>query len=131
MSPLKLDPNEDAQTLVEAIRHYGPISRQQARERLLWSPYRVHKAFQKALLDRRIVLLCHFHTLRHGNPVPVYDIPPGRQELVNGRFCACIPGFKRKKDSKPMPRKPDPVPAWPLKVTRFNPNFLPWLVGDS
>src|SRR3990167_524700 len=131
MPPLKLDTNEDAQTLAEAIRHYGPMSRQQVRERLLWSPYRVYKAFRMALQGGRIVLLCHFHTPRHGNPVNVYDVLSGRQELIKGRFCDCIPGSKRKKESKPMPRKPDPVPAWPLKVTRFDPNFLPWLLGES
>src|SRR3990167_3945457 len=121
----KLNPLEDAQALTDAIRRHGPMSRQQVRERLLWSLYRVCKAFQTALRDGRIVVLCHFHTLRHGNPVNVYDVLPGRQELVKGRFCDCIPGSRRKKDSKPMPRKPDPVPAWPLKVARFDPNFLP------
>src|SRR3990167_6594310 len=131
MSPLKHNPNEDAHALADAIRRYGPMSRHQVRERLLWSYDRVYKAFRMALRDGHIMVLCHFHTLRHGNPVDVYDVLPGRQELIKGRFCDCIPGSKRKKDSKPMPRKPDPVPAWPLKATRFNPNFLPWYLGES
>ena len=123
----KLDPNEDAQTLVEAIRHYGPISRQQARERLLWSPYRVYKAFRMALRDGRIQVLCHFHTLRHGNPVDVYDVPPGRQELIKGRFCACIPGSKREKRSYVHPKIPSPIAS----PRRYDGEFLIWLVGES
>ena len=127
MSPLKLDPNEDAQTLVEAIRHYGPISRQQARERLLWSLYRVHKAFRRALRDGRIQVLCHFHTLRHGNPVDVYGIPPGRQELIKGRFCACIPSSKREKRSYVHPKIPSPVAS----SRKYDGEFLIWLGGES
>src|SRR3990167_8716025 len=109
MPPPKLDPNEDAQTLAETIRHCGPMSRQQSRERLPWSLYRVHKAFRMALRDGRLLVLCHFHTLRHGNPCDVYDVPPGRQELIKGRLCACIPGSKREKRSYVHPKIPSPI----------------------
>jgi len=114
---------KDIESLCDAFRQHGPMSRREAARLLDWSLYRFYSVVKEAIRLNRIMILCHTHRVTSGHAMDILDNAPGRLYLVKGRLCDCSPTPRR-------PWKGKSIPESKHRIQTYDPGWLPWLLGD-
>ena len=114
---------DDALCVANYIRKHGPKSRIEIVKALSWKKKRVYDAFRFGIEEKMLDVLCHTHLGRYGSRVLIFDVVPGRQALIHGRLCDCVPYLKRK------PRVYSDA-ALQRRRTTYDPNCPSQTVGD-